>query len=166
MKLVLIVSLCLFLSFDVFAQTREAAEIGVAEITLARSDEKGGVGETTDKFNAADIPIFCLITLDSEKSVAVKMNLVAVKAAGLKPETKVVVVNYTTNGKHNQVTFDASPSGVWAAGNYRVDIYVNEKLARSRLFEIEKPPNAVERKMQLPKKPFAPRKPIKKSRKN
>ena len=166
MKLVLIISLCLFLGFDVFAQTNETVKSGVAEIALARSDGKGGVGEATDKFTATDVPIFCLITLDSEKSVVVKMNFVAVKAAGTKPETKVVVVNYTTNGKHNQVTFDASPNGVWAAGSYRADIYIDGKLAKSRPFEIEKSPNAIEKKTSAPKKPSVPRKPIKRSRKN
>lgn len=166
MKPVLAISLCLFFCFDAFAQTEKTAEAGVEEITLARSDGNGGVGETTDKFIATDIPIYCLITLDSTKSVAVKMNLIAVKAAGLKPETKVVVVNYKMNGKQNQVNFDASPGGVWAAGSYRVDIYIDGKLAKSRAFEIEKSPAAIKKEKKTPVKSLAPRKRLKKSRKS
>lgn len=165
MKLVLTVLVCLFLSFDATAQTEKTTVVGVAEITLARSDGKGGIGEATDKFTTTDIPIYCSIALDSAKSVTVKMNLVAVKTAGLKPETKIVVVNYKTNGTQNQVNFDAAPNGVWATGNYRVDIYIDGKLAKSLAFEIEKSTKETEKK-QMPVKPSAPRKAVKKSRKN
>ncbi len=166
MKLVLAVFLCLFFSFDAFAQTEsndKNVEITVKEISLARDDGSGKPGETIDKFITTDRPIHCIIELNSEKSVVVKMIFVAAKANGLKPETKIVTISYMTKGNENGVTFNASPNGVWAAGNYRVDIYINNKLARSRLFEIEKSVN--KEKSPAPKS-FAPRKKITKSRKN
>ena len=164
MKLVFALSLCLFFGAGAFAQIAKP-ELAVEEITLSRSDGKGNVGEATDKFTTADRPIYCTINLASIETATVKMNLVAVKAAGLKPETKVVAVSYTTNGNQNQVNFDASPNGVWAAGSYRVDIFINGKLAKSRAFEIEKSAKETDKK-PAPAKSFAPRKPIKKTAKN
>ncbi len=80
------------------------------------------------------------------------MNFVAVKAGGLKPETKVVMVSYKTNGKHNVVNFNASPETVWAAGAYRVDILIDGKLAKGLEFEIKKSPKEITKEKQpLPK---------------
>jgi hypothetical protein len=154
MKLLPAVFLCLFLGSNAFAQSEENnvnSAVGVKEIALTRG--AGKAGETTDKFRTTDIPIFCLIQLDSEKPATVKMILIAVKAVGLRPETKIVTVNYKTKENQNQVNFTASPDGVWAAGDYRVDVYVDGKIAKSRTFTIEKSPKEVDRR-----KPTAPRK--------
>ena len=166
MKLVLIISLCLFLGLNVagqYADSEKKLANGIESISLARDDGKGNIGQTTTKFFTTDKPIHFLINLDSLAPVTVKMNLIAVKAVGLKPETKSVNVSYTTDGKQNQVNFNASPNGVWAAGSYRADVFVNGKLAESRVFDIEKSPNEIAPPKPLPTKTFAPRK---KARKN
>jgi len=169
MKLVLAVFLCLFFSFNAFPQSEEINKnpvVGVEEIVLARGDGSGKAGETTDKFRATDIPIFCFIQLDSEKPATVKMILIAVKAVSLKPESKVVTVSYTTKENQNGVNFTASPNGIWAAGDYRVDVYVDGKLAKSRTFIVEKSAEEIEKpKPAAPKSP-APRKSVKKMRRN
>ena len=169
MKLVLAVFLCLFLVLNAFSQAEENTKnstVGVEEISLARGDGSGSAGETTDKFITTDVPIFCFIQLDSEKSATIKMILIAVKAVGLKPESKVVTVSYTTKEKQNQVNFTASPDEVWAAGDYRADIYVDGKLAKSRAFAIEKPSAKIEKQKPIAPKSLAPRKSPKKPRKN
>ena len=168
MKIVLIIPLCLFFGLSAFAQTEEIvndSKVSIEEITLARDDGNGKAGETTDKFLTTDIPIYCIIQLNSLKSTTVKMILVAVKANGLKPETKSISVSYTTNGKQNRVNFNASPDGVWAAGDYRVDIYIDGKFARSLAFKIEKSPKEAEPEKQSTPKSLTPRKNIKKPRK-
>lgn len=169
MKIFLIVSFCLVFGFNGFAQTQETgggAAVVVEELVLARNDGDGKAGEVTEKFTTTDTPIHCFIQLSSVKPVTVKMILVAVKTVGLKPETKSVSVSYTTNGKQNQVNFDASPEGVWAAGSYRVDIFVDGKLAKSRIFEIEKSAKGIAEDKPAAQKNFAPRKTPKKPRKN
>ena len=169
MKFVLVISLCFFFSLNNLAQSDlddKTSEVAVEEISLARDNSDGKAGETTDRFLTTDAPIHCLIQLSSTKSAIVKMILVAVKADGLKPETKSVSVSYTTNGKQNQVYFNASPDGVWAAGSYRADIYINGKFAKSRAFEIEKSPNETIKPPRPAPKSFAPRKVVKKPRKN
>ena len=160
MKLVLTIFLCLFSGLNAFPQFDEnnaKRTAGVAEISLARGD--GGNDEAvhaTDKFRAADVPIFCFIELDSEKSATVKMILIAVKAFGLKPETKIVTVSYTTKENESQVNFTASPSGaLWTAGDYRVDVYIDGQFVKSRTFTIEKSPKEIEQQKPPAAKPRA-----------
>lgn len=168
MKFVLAILLCLFsglTAYSQIAETNEDSEINVEEITLSRSDGNGEAGGTTDKFSTTDVPIRCFIQLDSEKPATVKMIITAVKAAGLKPESKIVTVSYTTKDNQNQINFTASPNGAWAAGSYRADIFINGKLNKSRPFEIEKSSTAPEKKVAP--KALAPRpKPIKKIKRN
>jgi hypothetical protein len=155
MKVFLTVFLCLFFGFNVSAQadsSEDNEKIGVEEISLARDDGSGKPGEAASVFITTDVPIHCFVQLASAKSVLVKMNLVAVKAGGLKPETKVVTVNYKTNGKGNVVNFNASPETVWAAGAYRIDILLDGKLAKSLEFEIRKSSKEVSKEKQSPMK--------------
>lgn len=146
MKFFLLVFLCLFFGFNIFGQT-DAPEnnnaISVEEISLARDDGHGNAGEAASFFITTDVPIHCFVGFTSDKAVTVKMNFVAVKADGLRPETKVVVVNYKTSGKGTGVNFNASPETVWAAGAYRIDILIDGKLAKSLEFEIKKSPKEI-----------------------
>ena len=139
MKIIFALTICLFLCFNLSAQSNQNnTEIGVEEISLARDDGDGKAGEIADKFYTTDVPLYCIIQLNSDKSANVKMNIVAVKANGYKPETKVITVSYTTKETHTKVIFNASPEKIWAVGNYRVDILINGKFADSLSFEIEK----------------------------
>ena len=168
MRIILIISFCLIFGFSICAQTPANAgssDVMVEELVLAR-DDNGKPGEITEKFTTTDTPIHCFVQLSSIKPVTVKMILVAVKAVGLKPETKSVSVSYTTNGKQNQVNFDASPESVWAAGSYRVDIFIDGKPAKSQAFEIVKSAADVAAEQSVAPKNFVPRKTPKKPRKN
>jgi hypothetical protein len=146
MKLVSIIFLCLFFSLAALGQMPEQLPdnetVGVQEIYLAKDNGEGKAGEAETSFLTTDIPIFCVVQLNSLKPATVKMNFIAVKVAGLKPETKVVSVSFKTNGKQSRVNFTGSPEGAWTAGNYRVDIFLDGKLAGSRDLEIQKSPTA------------------------
>jgi hypothetical protein len=174
LKIILTVFFCLFINFGVLAQTnaenknlKEEKEVSVEEIYLARDDGKGNPGATVEKFSVNDRPVYCIIQLNTEKPVTVKMIFVAAKADRLKPETKIITVSYTTKENENGVTFNASPDGLWMAGEYRIDVYVNNKLAKSRAFEIGNPKIEFSKdKTQTTPKSFAPRKKIKKTPKN
>ena len=169
MKIVLAIFFCLFFSLNAFAQTEQngnVAESVIAEISLARDDGNGNPGDATDKFITTDRLIHCIIQLNSDKPVTVKMNLIAVKANGLKPETKSIIVNYTTKENQNRVSFTASPDRVWAAGIYRVDIFIDGKLAISQTFTIENSAKEIQKEKPTAPKSFVPRKNIKRNRKN
>jgi hypothetical protein len=134
--------LCFLTAVSVSGQTQTngEAEVGIEEIYVARSDGNGKPGEKSETFFTNDIPIYCVIQLNSSVPATVKMNFIAVKANNLKPETKIVTVSYKTNGNQNRVYFNASPEGKWSAGTYRVDISVNGKSPAGHIFEIKSSP--------------------------
>ncbi len=145
MKIVLILLCFSFFGLNAFGQIEEIQDVAVETISLARDDGKGKAGEEAEIFGTRDIPIHCLVQLNSTKSATVKMNLVAVKVPGVKAETKVVSVSYKTNGNQNRVKFTGKPEGIWTAGMYRIDIFIDGKASGSKDFEIQKSTQEIER---------------------
>ena len=142
MKIKFLLLICLLSSLNLFAQRDD---VRVENLYLARDDGKGKAGEATQIFFTGDIPIHCVVRLDSMKSVTVKMIFVAVKVNGVKPETKVIVSKYKTNGEQSQVSFTGKPDKIWIPGTYRIDIFIEEKPAGSIEFEIQKKPQQIEK---------------------
>ena len=111
----------------------------------------GKAGDETDAFYTNDIPIYCVVQLNSQTPATVKMNLVAVKVTGVKAETKVIAVSYKTNGNQSRVNFTGKPDGgAWTAGNYRIDLFVDGKPAGSKDFQIQKTAQQIEKEKQSP----------------
>lgn len=119
-----------------FAQTEPAVASAIGSVYLAKDDGTGKVGETVSSFFTTDIPIYCVVELDSTKPVTVKLNFVAVAVPGVKPDSKVVTTSYTTKDGQNRVNFTGKPADKWSAGKYRVDIFVDGKLAKDVVFDI------------------------------
>ena len=142
MKAFLILSFCLFFSLTAFGQPpsapKDKAGVGIESIVLMRDDGAGNADEEAAIFGQFDVPIHCQINLDSFIPATVKMNLVAANVKGLKAESKIITVSYKTNGEQNIVNFKGSPDDIWLAGKYRIDIFVDEKLAGNKEFEIQK----------------------------
>ena len=148
---------CLLLSFCVGGQTdlnQGNKQVGVAEIYLAKDDGNGKAGDVVTSFQTTDIPIYCIVQLDSMSPVTVKMSLVAVNVKGVKAETKVITTSYKTNGKQSKVSFTGTPEGNWVAGNYRVDIFLDNKPVGNQAFDIQNAAQQTDKdKQNLPKAP-------------
>lgn len=112
---------------------------GVAEVYLARDDGSGKAGEETTEFLTTDVPIYCVVQLDSAGPVTVKMNLFAASVPGVKTDTKVVSLSYTTKEGEDRVNFTGHPQGKWVAGKYRVEILVKDQPAGSVVFTVRLP---------------------------
>lgn len=143
MKAFLTLSFCLLFSLASFGQppaaaTTTKASVGIESISLMRDDGNGNADEEMTIFGQADVPIHCQINLDSFIPATVKMNLVAADVKGLKAESKIITVSFKTNGEQNVVNFKGSPDDVWVAGKYRIDIFIDNKLAGNKEFEIQK----------------------------
>jgi hypothetical protein len=167
MKALFLVLLFALFSLNSLAQDATPPQAGgVEDVYLAKDDGEGKAGDVVTTFGISDIPIHCIVQLDSVKIATVKMNLVAVSVPGVKPETKVVTTSYTTKGNQNQVNFTGRPDKVWTPGKYRVDIFMDGKLAKSHDFTIQKPVtanpavNSLQPK-QTPKPRSTNRKPVK-----
>ena len=121
-----------------FAQTNQPAAVGgIEEVYLAKDDGNGKAGEQVTEFGTTDVPIYCVVLLESDRSAVVKMNFVAVNVSGVKPETKVVTASYTTKDGQNRVNFSGRPEGKWTPGKYRVDLFLDGKKANEVEFFIK-----------------------------
>ena len=138
----LAISLGLLLASCIVAAAQEAAvtvpKAGAIEVYLAKDDGTGKAGEEATSFVTTDVPIYCVVLLDSADQTTVKMNLVAVAVPGVRPETRVVSTSYTTRDNQDRVNFTGRPVGQWVAGRYRVDIFVGTAAAVSREFAVQK----------------------------
>lgn len=149
MKKILFLFILVAFNLNIFGQISETPAIvgdqGVEDIYLAKDDGSGQAGDIAATFATTDIPIYCVVKLSSTDASVVKMNFIAVSVKGVKPESKVVSVSYKTVGGQNQVNFTGKPDKIWIAGNYRVDIFINDKPAGNRQFEIQKPAGETEK---------------------
>ncbi|HEX2639865.1 MAG TPA: hypothetical protein VHL50_04810, partial [Pyrinomonadaceae bacterium] len=162
----IILTLLLFSAAASAQSAVDPANDGVPEIILARGDSLGKMGQPTTEFLPTDIPIYCIVQLDSSEPVTVKMNLVAVNVPGVRPESKVVSTTYTTKDMQNRVDFTGRPAGLWVAGRYRVDVFLNDKPAGSKEFIVDK---AAKDANSVPRQAVTPRpspviKPVKSTR--
>lgn len=123
-----------------FGQAPEYNGDRIADIYLAKDDGTGKAGAAADGFLPTDVPIHCVVQLDSPKPATITMNLVAVNVAGVRPETRVVSTSFTTSANQDRVNFTGRPDGKWVIGKYRVDIFIGSRLAGSRDFTIQKTP--------------------------
>lgn len=159
MKKILVFLLLSIFCFSVYGQNTENS---IDEIYLAKDDGNGKAGEMATSFTTTDIPIFCVVKLDLSQPTEVKMNLIAVKVKGVKPETTVITTAYKTKDEQNRVNFKGKPEKLWIAGTYRVDIFLDGKLATAQEFEIQNSTVIAEKT----EKPKTPPKPVRKFRKN
>ena len=136
-KAVFIITFLLLSCHAAFAQASPpAAAGGIEEVYLAKDDSSGKAGEQVTEFQTMDVPIYCVVLLESTAKTIVKMNFVAVSVSGVKPETKVVTASYTTKEGQNRVNFTGRPDGRWTAGKYRVDLFLDGKKVKEVEFEI------------------------------
>jgi hypothetical protein len=109
----------------------------VEDVYLARDDGEGKAGDVTSVFTPNDIPIHCIVVLAKPDPAAVRMNFVAVKVNGVKPDSRVVSASFATQQGQDRVFFTGKPHGKWIAGSYRIDVFVNDKLEKSLDFEVK-----------------------------
>lgn len=98
---------------------------GIAEAYLAKDNGEGAAGEAANDFETDDIPIYCVVMLDTDEIVTIKMELIAVDVKGVRADSKVLNVSYTTKRGETRVNFTGRPEGSWTPGKYRVDLFVN-----------------------------------------
>lgn len=138
MKAFFLLTILLLFCHEVFAQAEPPVTAsGVEEVYLARDDGEGRAGEQVTAFRTTDVPIYCVVLLESAAKSVVKMNFVAVSVSGVKPETKVVTASYTTKEGQNRVNFTGRPDGKWTPGKYRVDLFLDGKIVKNVEFEIK-----------------------------
>lgn len=144
-KFAFILLACVIFAAGAYAQEADDSRprVRVADLYLAKDNGSGKAGKEASEFIATDVPIYCVVQLDSAASVTVKMNLVAVNVPGVKPGTRVVTTSYTTKDNQSRVNFTGRPERVWTVGKYRVDIFLENLPAGSRSFTVEPEPSTL-----------------------
>jgi hypothetical protein len=99
------------------------------------------IGEAT-KFAPETADIFCILDFEGSDAIkAIKGVLIAVDVGDKAPPNFKVLEKVIPFDGHNSGTakFDFSkPNAGWPVGKYKVDIYLNDKLAQSAPFTVEK----------------------------
>ncbi|MCC6824206.1 MAG: hypothetical protein IT172_00480 [Acidobacteria bacterium] len=127
----------LFAAASAFGQSGGgAAADEVDGVFLAKGDGHGHAGEIVSRFRTDDVPIYCVVQLRESSKATVKMQLSAVKVPGVAAEKPIITSSYTLKEGEDRVTFNGRPQGDWLAGEYRIEIFVNEKSRRKVDFEI------------------------------
>ena len=133
-----LILLIIFLGiFQLSAMSQTAVPAAINEVYLAKDNGTGKAGEPATAFLPSDVPIYCVVQLESAVPATVKMNLVAENVPGVKTDTKIVSTSYTTKDGENRVSFNGRPAGMWVPGKYRADIFVDGKLEKNLSFEIK-----------------------------
>ena len=110
--------------------------VSIKTLVLAR-DYKGGKAVGIAKtFKPANKKIHCVVGLNRVATVTAKAAWYAVDAAGLR-NFKIVEASLPRQ-LADQLHFNASLPRPWPVGKYRVDVYINGKLARSVPYTIAK----------------------------
>jgi hypothetical protein len=131
-----IIFLTIFFCFAVIGQAQEIITAATTtetlpDVYLAKDDGKGDPGEPASEFITSDTPIHCVVRLENDQTVTVKMYLVAVSVKGLRAGSRVVAASYTTKPGQSEVYFNGRPDPAWLVGNYRADIFIDGKPFRS-----------------------------------
>lgn len=103
-----------------------------------RKDEAGEMSkETTTNFSRADKTIHCYLNWDNAKAnTRIKFVYSVVDAGGAKNQVIKEFGMTTENELQNEAYGKLTPTKPLPAGSYKVDIYVDDKLARTVPFTI------------------------------
>jgi hypothetical protein len=108
----------------------------IDSVTLARDDGSGNPGETVTSFKPTDHIFYATVNLNHlETGLKVKLSWIAVDAAGQAPNTTVAEKEFT-GLVGNVIDGNVSLPNDWPTGKYRLDIYLNDKLAQSVDFNV------------------------------
>ena len=111
-----------------------------ANIQNARLAKDADGASVTTRFGQEDT-IFVLADLNNAPDdTIVKAVFTAVNAEGESPNTHIEDANLTTGS--GTLTFNLSPTGMWPNGDYKVELYLNDKLGQTLTYTVEGPVSA------------------------
>jgi len=110
--------------------------ISTANIKSARlSANERGSPETT-VFKQDDFTVYCIVKLANAPSdTVVKAVWTAVDVEGVAPNTLIDQSELTSGDA--ELTFTLTNDQLWPVGQYKVDLYLNDKLDRTLEYRVE-----------------------------
>ncbi|HYE65157.1 MAG TPA: hypothetical protein VD966_06220 [Pyrinomonadaceae bacterium] len=113
------------------------SSVRVTEIYMAEDDGSGQPGDAVSSFEPSERTIHCVITLsDSQAGTRVRFAWHVVDAGEMKDQL-IKNIDYTTNALENKVHANLSLPRDWPTGEYKVEVYLNDKLDRTIEYTVE-----------------------------
>jgi hypothetical protein len=113
-----------------------SGSVSTAKITSAKmsADSEGTSATTTF---SPDQTFYAIVELANAPSdTKLKAVWTAVEVEGEQPDLLIDEAEITA-GDQNVFTFNLSNDGLWPAGKYKVDIYLNDKLDQTLEFQVQ-----------------------------
>ena len=111
-------------------QNSATADVEISSAYMAR-DNSGEPGEEVQSFQPSDRIVHCVVKLsEAQTGTIVKFKWFAVDAGEDKNEL-IKELDYTTKPNEDTVKAHLTFSRDWTAGEYKVDVYLNDQFARS-----------------------------------
>lgn len=110
--------------------------VSTANISSAKmTADSSGAGETT--VFTPDQDFYCIVELaNAPDDTTLKAIWTAVNIEGEEPNLLIDEAELTA-GSQNVFTFSLTNNQLWPAGQYKVDIYLNEELDRTLEFSVQ-----------------------------
>ena len=118
---------------DGVAASRYLTPVALDSVDIGRSLEADkSIKDATSSFKPQD-------TVYASLKVSGSANSGLVRALWTDPQGKVVQDNtrIVTPSRSDTVTFEATPPNGWSGGRYRLDLYLDDRLAATRNFSVE-----------------------------
>ena len=132
---------CLFSASNSFSQSGKTPPMTIDNLYLAKGDGTGKPGESAEWFYTSDVPLYVVVMFENARAADITMKVVSLSVTGMKPESKILSVNYNLPEGSGSVWFSGRPFGSsWIPGKYRVDILIDGVASRSEEFEVRRSP--------------------------
>jgi hypothetical protein len=112
-------------------------DVEIDKAYMAKDNGSGEPGEESDTFSPSDHTVHCMITLDhAAEGTQIRFDWIGVDAGEFQNRS-IKKLEYTTKALENKVHANVILPRDWPAGEYKVDVYLNEQLARSITYKVE-----------------------------
>jgi hypothetical protein len=111
--------------------------VDITKAFMAKDNGSGEPGDQTESFAPADHTVHCVIVLDHPaEGTQIRFDWIGVDAGEFQ-NSSLKKLDYTTKAPENKVHAHLTLPRDWPEGDYKVDIYLNDQLARTITYKIE-----------------------------
>jgi hypothetical protein len=110
------------------------AGVHINKVYMAKTAD----GEATTTFSPGDRTIYCIAEMNKlAQGTKVKFTWIAANVTGEEKGSKIKDVDYTTGSLENIVKAHLTLPQDWPAGQYKVEVYINDDLAQTINYTVE-----------------------------
>jgi hypothetical protein len=113
------------------------SNVEIKNVYMARDNGSGEPGDQTETFSPSDRTLHCIVELDhAQEGTTVKFNWIGLIAGDMFNQS-IKELEYTTKPLEKKVHAQLTLPKDWPEGFYKVDVYLNGRLARTTNYQVE-----------------------------